>query len=106
MLSYAMQKMEDKAARSFIQDTIASATKKQRAASEKPPGASALEAHKKIEEPAAETWTGPEFVEMDIALGRQKHRITLYPNSVAEKVAEDFAKQHELNLKLQKILCA
>jgi hypothetical protein len=25
MLSYAMQKMEDKAARSFIQDTIASA---------------------------------------------------------------------------------
>ena len=42
MLSYAMQKMEDKAARSFIQDTIASASK-QRAASEKPPGASAQE---------------------------------------------------------------
>lgn len=69
MLSYAMQKMEDKAARSFIQDTIASA-KKQRATSEKPPVSSALEQAKKAEEPVADKWAGPEFVEMDIALGR------------------------------------
>lgn len=51
MLSYAMQKMEDKAAKLFIQDTIASATNNKRAVSEKPPGASDLEPPPKIEEP-------------------------------------------------------
>lgn len=41
---------------------------------------------------------------LDIALGEKKHRITLYPNSVPDSVAEDFAKEHGLDLKLQKKL--
>ena len=64
MLEFAKQKAVEKAAKSFIQETIASAEKKKRAESEKPNTASAPQPT----QPAQSQ--GPDFVEMDIALGK------------------------------------
>ena len=42
----------------------------------------------------------PTSVFIDIALGNQKHRITLLPDSDARAIAEDFAHKHGLDQKL------
>ena len=41
---------------------------------------------------------------IDIALGNQKHRIELEKNSNVEMIAADFARQHNLDIKLQRKL--
>lgn len=41
---------------------------------------------------------------VDIALGTKKHRITLYADSDPIKTAVDFAKEHNLDEKLEKKL--
>lgn len=46
----------------------------------------------------------PTSVCVDIALGADKHRITLFADSDPIKTADDFARQHNLDQKLQKKL--
>ena len=46
----------------------------------------------------------PEAVCIDIALGDDRHRITLLPDSDPQQLADDFASEHGLDEKLRKKL--
>ena len=46
----------------------------------------------------------PNSVFIDIALGNQKHRITLTPESDAAAIAQEFASRHGLDQKLMRKL--
>lgn len=46
----------------------------------------------------------PNSVFIDIALGNQKHRITLTPDSDAQAIAQEFASKHGLDQKLMRKL--
>lgn len=55
------------------------------------------------EPPEVELEDGPS-VHIDIALGNQKHRITLCAESDPDEMASEFAKQHGLDNKLMRKL--